>query len=675
MINLNPANIPPSRTWETKVSAIPNIPRGEKGYPNTLLTILNHFQENTPTNYLVNIEGSSRQDTLENLYIKLRPAGFLKKTVNGWSLTSDSEKWLSSPNNFYLAAILSANIKFFSEIVGMLYQNGPLTSTQLQEIASNEYKLSWKTKSELQSRLAWLRDFDLITFEDFSLKYSVTEEGIKFINVIPYVKPEEIIIYSDQTIDETEVPASDWALDFLNNESTDLSERKNGFGYCPGSVHDMHNTILDYLLMMNTPTDFATISEYSSVTFGISESSTRAFISTLINFNFIERQTKTLFTTTNLGKQFPSQNFELDFSFCVNDKVTFVFEILLELEKKDLSVKDLTIISKVSFNFPSENSTEINKRLHILKNAQLIQETGYNHYGLTHRGELLCKQLKAFSKNKAVHPQSTDSISKNNSEVDDLLNELRISSKDSVNPSRFEKALNSAFQVLGFKSEWLGGSGKTDVLVQAPTSPKFSYKVAVDAKSNYSGGVTEGQINFDTILDHKKKHKADFSLIIGHKFQGDRLVERATKHQVALLDIETLETLIKMHVEVPLRSDSYKKIFSQNGEVTADLILPDREKIIRDGKLLRILMECLFEESNDSLTEGIMQPREIYLLLKRDTSFNPIPNVTEIEQMLNFLSSPLIGCVEKTKEGYYALASLSDAAQKFDFYFKACTKF
>ncbi|KAB2863580.1 MAG: hypothetical protein F9K39_07595 [Exiguobacterium chiriqhucha] len=675
MKNLNIANIPPSRTWETKVSAIPNIPRGEKGYPNTLLTILNYFQKNTPTNYLVDIEGSNRQTTLENLYVKLRPAGFLKKTVNGWLLTSESEEWLNSPNNTYLAAILSANVKFFSEIVGLLYQNGPMTSNQLQEIASNDYKLSWKTKSEIQSRLAWLRDFNLITFEDFSLKYSVTEEGIQFINVISYVKPEEIITYSDQTIDEIEIPASDWAFNLLNNENTDLPERKNGFGYCPGSVHDMHNTILDYLLMMNTPTEFSTILEYSSVTFGISESSTRAFISTLINLNFIERQTKTLFTTTNLGKQFPSQNFELDFSFCVHDKVAFVFEILLELEKKNLSVKDLTVISKVSFNFPSENSNEINKRLHILKNAQLIQETGYNHYGLTNRGEILCKYLKTFNKSTAVNSQSLDSISNNNSIVDELLNEIRVSSKDSVNPSRFEKALNSAFEVLGFKSEWLGGSGKTDVLVQAPTSPKFAYKVAVDAKSNYSGGVTEGQVNFDTILDHKKKHKADFSLIIGHRFQGDRLIERATKHQVALLDIETLETLIKMHVEVPLKSDSYKKIFSQNGQVTLDSILPDRAKLIRDGELLRIIMECLFQESNDPITEGIMVPREIYLLLKRDTSFNPTPTITEIEQMLSFLSSPLIGCVEKTKEGYYALASLSDAAQKFDFYFKACTKF
>ncbi|WDH76703.1 restriction endonuclease [Exiguobacterium marinum] len=673
MTFLNPTNLPPVRPWETKVSAMPNIPRGEKGYPNTLHTILNHLQSDMPINSLISFEGSNRKTSLEDLCISLRPSGFVKRTVNGWILTGQSKELLNSPSNDYLAAVLSSNIKFFSEILGVLHKKGSLTSSELQEIASTDYKISWKTKSEIHARISWLRDLNLISFEDFSLKYSITDEGIQFIDTVHYVKPEDLVTYSDQTLEEKKVPASDWAFNILNNEEADITKRKNGFGYCPGSVQNMHNTILDYLLMMSTPTDFSTILDYSSITFGISESSTRAFISTLINLNLIERKTKTLYVSTELGKKFPSENFELDFSFCINAKIAFVFEILLELEKKSLSVKDLTVISKVSFNFPSENTTEISKRLHILKNAQLIQETGYNQYGLTNRGKLLCKHINPVKSLISPVPHYIQSDGYN-SEIDELLNEIRVSSKDSVNPNRFEKVLNSAFQVLGFKSEWLGGSGKTDVLVQAPTSPKFAYKVAVDAKANYSGGVGEGQINFDTILDHKKKHKADYSIIIGHKFQGGRLIERATKHQVALLDVETLETLIKMHLEVPLKSDSYKKIFSQKGQVIVDPILLDREKLIREGKLLRVLMECLVEESNDSLTEGIMQPREIYLLLKTSSSLNPLPGINEIEQMLEFLSSPQIGCVEKTKEGYYALGSLSDAAQKFDFYSQACTK-
>src|SRR5690606_39089796 len=251
-------------------------------------------------------------------------------------------------------------------------------------------------------------------------------------------------------------------------------------------------------------------------------------------------------------------------------------------------------------------------------------------------------------------------------------NELRVSSRDSANPNRFEEVLSRAFTLLGFKADWLGGSGKTDILIQAPTSPKFTYKVAIDAKTTYSGGITESQINFDTIVEHKKKHVADYSLIVGREFQGERLLERATKHNVALLNIEMLEYLIKMHIEVPLKSESYRKIFSQKGLIDIGHLENDRLKIIRDGILLQSLMQCLSEESEDSLTEGIMQPREIYLLLKHKSEIQPSPSLEEIKQMLDFLSSPLIGCVGITKEGYYAIGSLFDAAQKFEFYLKAC---
>lgn len=41
----------------------------------------------------------------------------------------------------------------------------------------------------------------------------------------------------------------------------------------------------------------------------------------------------------------------------------------------------------------------------------------------------------------------------------------------------------------------------------------------------------------------------------------------------------------------------------------------------------------------------------------------------EVKDMLSLLSIPLIDCVGKTKEGYYANGSLKDAALKFRFYY------
>ncbi|WP_210611187.1 hypothetical protein [Priestia flexa] len=676
MFKNNIHEIPTARSWETRVSAMPNIPRGEKGFQQSLHSILIELKKGTPINTKLKILGSKSENTLEDLLIRLRPSGIVKKMMTGWEVSKEADNWLELGEDLYLAAILNGNIKFFSEILAALSQESKPIK-ELRELASVQYRLDWKTKSEILARLNWLKDLGLIVYEDFAMKYSITEEGLEFLDLVGFIKGDELEKHTDSTISENEVLLSSWAEDFCKLSKEDKEDRKTSIGYSPGNVQAVHNTILDYLLMMNNSSEINTIVEYSSITYGISESSTKAFLSTLVHLGLIERKTKTSYQTSKLGRLFPTENFEIDFACCINKKYSFVFEILFELQKEELNAKQLAVIAKVSYDFPSEDTTNINKRLRILKNAKLIQESGMNLYGLTKRGFNFCEKFKDCYLVTLLdngRKQDNEKEFKENIEMYTILNELRNASRDSTNPDRFELVLSKAFGILGFKSDWIGGAGKTDILVQAATSPKFSYKVAVDAKTTYSGGITEGQINFDTITDHRKKHNADYSVIVGREFQGERLIERAIKHNVGLLDIGSLEFLIKMHIEVPLKSDSYRRIFNQRGIVDIQLIEEDRRKIVRDGDLLQSIMKCLSEESEDPLTEGIMQPREIYLLLKNEFKIGPSPTIEEIKQILEFLASPLIGCIGVTKEGYYAMGSLTDAAQKFEFYLKACQR-
>lgn len=667
---------PTARSWETKVSAMPNIPRGENGFQESLHSILIELKKDTPINTKFNILGSKSNNTLEDLLIRLRPSGIVKKKITGWEISKEADNWLESGNDLYLAAILNGNIKFFSEILAALTKESKPIK-ELRELASIQYKLDWKTKSEILARLNWLKDLGLSVYEEFSMKYSITDKGLEFLNLVGFVKVDELEKHTDSTINEIEVLLSPWAEDFCKLSKESREARKTSIGYFPGSIQVVTNTILDYLHMMNNSSELSTIVEYSSVTYGISGSSTKAFLSTLVHLGLIERKTKTLYQTSALGKLFPTEHFEMDFACCINKKYSFIFEILYELQNEGLSAKQLAVIAKVSFDFPSEDTTNINKRLHILKNAKLIQESGMNLYSLTKRGVNFCEKFKDYYLVTVLNNgeiKDNEKELKEDTEIYAILNELRNASRDSANPDRFELVLSKAFTILGFKSDWMGGSGKTDILVQTITSPKFSYKVAVDAKTTYSGGITEGQINFDTITDHRKKHNADYSVIVGREFQGERLIERAVKHNVALLDLESLEFLIKMHIEVPLKSDSYRKIFSQKGLIDIQSIEEDRRNIVRDGELLQSIMKCLSEESEDPLTEGIMQPREIYLLLKNHFNTGPSPTIEEIKQILEFLASPLIGCIGVTKGGYYAIGSITDAAQKFGFYLKACQR-
>ena len=84
------------------------------------------------------------------------------------------------------------------------------------------------------------------------------------------------------------------------------------------------------------------------------------------------------------------------------------------------------------------------------------------------------------------------------------------------------------------------------------------------------------------------------------------------------------------------------------------------------------MMEYAEKESNDPLTEGILTERDIYRSIRDKGTFDRIPGIEEIRNMLEFLSSPLIGCIQKVKEGYSANTSIFDASNIFEFYARKC---
>ena len=139
-----------------------------------------------------------------------------------------------------------------------------------------------------------------------------------------------------------------------------------------------------------------------------------------------------------------------------------------------------------------------------------------------------------------------------------------------------------------------------------------------------------------------------------------------------LFDVETLESLIKEHSKIPIKATSYRKIFEKPGIADINCLHKERAQIKRYGELLHAVMDCLIAVQDDPVYKGILQDRDIYGFLRTRESFISSPGLEEISNMLNFLSSPLIGCVEKTKDGYCAVGTLTDASQKFEFFSRMC---
>lgn len=448
-------------------------------------------------------------------------------------------------------------------------------------------------------------------------------------------------------------------------------------GYMPGKTADACITISAYLQLMNQAISIEEIREYSKVNYQIAVSSSNMFLSFLEKIGFVDRISKNMYVTSELGNTWLEKQSPVDLIACLDARYLFVYELLAELRKEPKNAKTLSIIAKVSYGFDRESIEETRKRLILLSAAKLIYSVTNDKYGLTARGEKLLdtfgivakESIKSFEIKKEENAGDCYDDS-----CESLITELRLSSKDSYNPNRFEKAIKAAFDFIGYDATWLGGSGKTDVLIKARTAPKLSYAVAVDAKSTQSGNVTEDQIDFDTLKDHRKLHHADYSAIVGCSFRGERLLNRCKEHKVALIDVDTLEQLIRNQVEIPLTGEDYKKIFEQTGIVDISVLDEARNRTERYGLLVDAIVGCLVNESKDEVTEGILTSREIYRTVRDDERFSINPNLDEIEDILKFLASPLIGCVGKNKDGYYAIGSLNEVAKKFQFYAKSCKR-
>lgn len=661
------------RSWYSKVDAMPNIPRSKDGFIESVKIILRALDDNMPITTIINIPGSDSKNKLEDYLIRLRPMGFVYNSNLNWKLSKESRIWLETGSIEFIGLMLNNSIKFFSEILFILTQKSNSQIKDIRIIADKEYLLSWKTKDQISSRLRWLRDLNFIKYNELSYEYSITQDGEDFLNKYGYEKSEEIRIIIDNTEDEEYLDASEWSKDLFMKHLED-TQKKNSIGYVPGQKSEIYDVVIGYLQQIGQSMTTEYILEYSRSNFKISSNSLRHFLGTLNYLELVERVSKESYQVTDLGLNLLKTSSQIDFVLLIASKYTFVSELLLLLEKNVMTAKELAIEAKINYGFPNDKTSYISKRLHILENAKFIKEISKRKYELTKRGTNFCNDYRGFFDIDYLNDKKTKTYDSDKKSSISILSELRASSMDSTNPNNFEKVIQKAFEILGFKSYWLGGSGKTDVLIEAPTSPNFSYKVAIDAKSNYSGSVTEGLVNFDTVNEHKKKHNANFSMIIGYNFQGERLIRRAEEHKIALCTVDDLENLIKMHYEVPLKSNSYKKIFEQCGLINIGSLKEDREKIVREGNLLKDTMKTLYNLVDDPEFNGIVNAQIVYAMLKMEGTYNPTASVNEIRDTLEFLSSPIIGCVGKNKDGYYALGSLEDASKTFEFLLKAITR-
>ena len=223
---------------------------------------------------------------------------------------------------------------------------------------------------------------------------------------------------------------------------------------------------------------------------------------------------------------------------------------------------------------------------------------------------------------------------------------------DSKNPTQFERAVRDAFRYLGFVAEHLGGSGQTDVLVDARFGSDASYRVAIDAKTTSAPSLQDHQVDWDTLTEHRQKHEAHYSMLVGPNPAAGRLMDRAQHHNVAVLSAEALAGLCELHSVRPLGLADYRAMFAQGGEVDLSEIEERAERADRLVTLAKRLVNAIADLARDL---GPLTANQLRLTMYRQDS-EDLPTAAEIEATLASLASPLMGAIAGNKDTGYVLA-------------------
>ena len=360
----------------------------------------------------------------------------------------------------------------------------------------------------------------------------------------------------------------------------------------------------------------------------------------------------------------------------IHSRLKFVGEMLSELDEPKSAEALRRAASRYGLDW--KTYTQINNRRGWLQSANLI-EGAANRLKLTDAGRHLLNRLKIY-----VPSQSTEDSRDSNarerleslkpriresvaiSAADRLADEITAASTESADHGRFERLVRDAFVLLGFVAKHLGAPGNTDVLITAPLGKLDSYRVAVDAKTTASGSLSDNQVDWATLREHRDKHNANFSLLVAPNPSGNRLMNRAQEFTVAVLSADQLADLCRRHARAPLNLVDYKKLFAMSGEVDLGAIDEATEHLMSLQRLASLLSAELSEKTDRF---GRMSARDVQLAFGEEAKG---VSQDDIQRLLNMLAHPLIGVVHDFRENRqsgpgtdYVLATSRDScAQK-----------
>ena len=198
-------------------------------------------------------------------------------------------------------------------------------------------------------------------------------------------------------------------------------------------------------------------------------------------------------------------------------------------------------------------------------------------------------------------------------DVASVIRHLKVANEDET---AMERVVGRSFAIMGFDYEPAGGSGRPDGIIRARLGRGLKgsrdFAIVYDSKTSSDGAIAAGKVDIQSLLDFANNARAQYSLVVGHRFQGEddptaalnRRIELAVENgnNVTTLRTEDLITLVRLHYRFGLTFSELEKLFKEAHTVpqTREWVRQLQERLEAGSELpLRELLDALEKEQAD----------------------------------------------------------------------------
>ncbi|GLW68426.1 hypothetical protein Kpho02_07250 [Kitasatospora phosalacinea] len=566
------------------------------------------------------------------------------------SLTEAARHFLATGDELHLIGVLHANVRFIGEALAGVGEG--TTHVELNRVAVEQYGLGWESLDQVRRRVYWLRAAGLVEFWSNG-RIVLTERGRQFLPILELAKPEDLQHRRKSPVADLELPPPP-ALLAAGLECLDqaaLRERRIPTGYVAGGwrvegISRLVNAAIPEI-------DRGGFTEFCVEEFGVSETSAEQTLQTLRALGLLTQVGADAFAASDLGASCLASGEALDFIRFLHMKVALVGETLDAITD---GVKVAGLLDLLARRYPSVQLTreETTRRVALLLETGLAERIGLvirrTQLGTALVGTLplLVPADDTGPAGGAIGehpdpPRTTESIADVPDRRELLAAEIVRAATDSADYQRFERAVAGAFRALGLKTQAHSGPKKTDVVIDLWRSPTDRLRVAVEAKTDGAGLVTDQDVKFLRLGERRARHGAQHTLLVGPRFDA-RVQREAAEGGVALLTAEQLADAVLRHGRTPLAPHEISGLVAVTDASRLEPVWQAAER--RQDVLSQVLL-ALWRSGNDPAdiehNAGALGVRDIWRETKGALE-TPLER-QEIEEALEFMASPFVAAV------------------------------